>query len=336
MGTQIKTVRNSSSNWVQYDAESQVKNDLLFSTKDSDGNGYYAYVDSSTDTRLYVTKLTEGGAKTDGSNFCTIDSGSGDKIFLCLNRDFSSLYVGVLGEQEIHKFNTSDMVKGTSITGLSNDIENMMIDKNGILTVIGYDSGNTRTEVDAYDTNNSDTQTITASILTTKYFKAMYFTSENYLVVCDSAGGGDIYVYSESSGTYSPEFTIAVSGSAVITDCKVDIYNNLVFLNDNNEILKVKMASGSAVYTSTYFDSTVDLYGLTCDSDGNYYFSTVDSTGEWKKLYKYANDNDYSGWYEGLLLDPQNFSIIRNNVGNKCFNIDIIGYNVSGSGSTGR
>jgi len=330
MGTQIKTVRNSSLNWVQYDAESQVKSDLMFSTKDGDGNGFYAYVDSVDDTRLYVTKLTEGGTPTDGSNYCTITSGSGGKIFLCLNRDYSSLYVGVLGETTIHKFNRSDMVKGSSITGVSNNVENMMIDKDGILTVIGYDSGNTRTEVDAYDTNDSDNQTITASILTTNYYKAMYFTDEKYLVVADSAAGGEIYVYSESSGTYTQEFIITVSGTAEILDCKVDIYNNLIYITDDKKIHKVKMATGATIYSSSAFDD--DLYGIGMDSDGNYYFSTVDSTGESKNLWKYANDNNFSGWLE---VGYNNFSIIRNNLGNKCYNIDIIGFNVSGNGATG-
>jgi len=328
MGTQIATIRNTSGNWVQFNEEALVKDDLLYCVKGANETSYFAYIDSATDTRLYVFKCTEAGTITDGSNFCTITTGGSDKrIFLNLTRNSDTLYVGCDGETEIHKFNTSDMVKGTSITTPDNNVQNMRVDKEGVLTVISHNG--TNTEVDRYDTNNSDTQLSNSIALPgTNLYTAMYFTIENYIVLGGPVvGTARITCYSLSGSTYTDEGYITTTAIDV-EDMTVDVYNNVVWLDGSTTIRKAKVVgeTGSTIYSS---DRTDPVYGISTDSDGNYFFSTFTAT-DVKNYWQYADDNDASSFTSG------NFTTIRSNLANKCFNVDSRGYDISGNGTAGR
>lgn len=327
MGTMIATIRDSAGNWVQYNQISNAKNDKVWAVQDLSGYIYYAYVDGDTDTLLKVFQCDEDGNVQNGANI-SISSGSGDRIFLNLNRDQSVLYVGASGETSIAKFNTSDMSSGTAITSPDNPVQNMRIDKEGILTVISHNGA--ATEVDRYDTKDSDNQLSNSIQLSASLnYTTMYFTIENYIV----AGGGsigEIRCFSLSGTTYSNEGfinTIAIGAD----DLTIDIYNNVVWLDTSGtKMYKAKIVgeSGGTLYNSGT-DITDPCYGISTDSNGNYYFSTWSSTGI-QKLHKYADDNDAASFTSA------NFSVLRRNIATQCYNVDIIGYDVSGDGCAGR
>lgn len=300
------------------------KDALLNYVRDNDGNAFYAYVDADTDTLLKVYRKNAlwTDAKIPGSGNITISGGSSRRIFLCLNRDQSSLYVACSGQTDINIFNTSDMVISASpITTVTNTIQNMRIDKEGILTVISH-NGSSNTIVNRFDTNNGnaavggDLSTGLGSLL----FTNIYFTVENYLVL---GGSSSIRSFSLSGTTYSNQGYITASD----TDLTVDIYNNVVWLDTTNYINKAKIigATGGTIYRS---DRTDPLYGISTDSNGNYYFSTWTTTNI-QKIHKYENDNDAASM-------AGTFSVLRRNVATKCTDCDMFGYDVSGDGCAGR
>jgi len=302
------------------------KDELLYFVRDNDGNGYYSFVDEDTDTLLKVFKIPAAwDDKDDGGNI-TISGGSSRKIFMCLNRDQSSLYVACSGQTAINIYNTSDMlISGSPITTVLNTIQCMRIDKDGVLTVASH-NGASNTNIDRFDTNNGNSQigTTLNTGLGSYLFTMMYFTVENYIVLGTTA---TIRSFSLSGSTYSNTGYITPTVSTV-SDLTVDIYNNVVWIDTSTYINKAKIvgASGGTIYRLSRTDL---IYGISTDSIGNYYYSSWTAT-DVQKIHKYANDGDTADHFTGT------FSVLRRNIATKCENTDMFGYDVSGDGAAGR
>ncbi len=333
MGEQTLTSKDVGGNWDQ-DGTFNCFNDQLYTVQDRDGNGLCAYIDENSTTVLKVLKISLDDDITLGQSDIAISTPSENtRIFLCLNRDCSTLYVGISGETEIHVYNVADMSKNTSILDMLNTVECMKIDKDGFLTVLAYNSTLSETTVDRYDTNNANNHiSYNLSLPTgdTNPRDAIYFSLTNELITATKAYSRRMQYFTLSGSTYS------LGGyygniSTQVKDITMDIYGDIIGLQHTAsgvacELYKSKRNGSTYTSSETFYF----LSSLSVDSLGNYYFSHSDDEGNNKKLGMYSSDSGLSGWAGG------NFSIIYNGIRGFCNNIDIFGYDISSNGCTGR